>query len=55
VIKSGKMRTGNVARIGQMKVVYNTFSRKPEGKKQLGDIGDDRRIILKWILMSSNG
>jgi hypothetical protein len=29
---------------------YNILVRKPEGERLLGDLGTDRRILLKWIL-----
>jgi hypothetical protein len=29
---------------------YNILVRKPEGKRQLGNLGVNRRIILEWIL-----
>jgi hypothetical protein len=31
--------------------VREYFSRKVEGKKHLGDLGVDGRVILKWILL----
>jgi hypothetical protein len=37
---------GHVARIEESSRV---LVRKPEGKRPLGSIGVDRRIILKWI------
>jgi hypothetical protein len=40
-IKSRRMRlAGHVARMGQMRKVYNI----------LGDVGIDGKIILNWIL-----
>jgi len=37
VIKSGRIRwTGHVARMGEMRNVYNIFVGKPEGKRPLG-------------------
>jgi hypothetical protein len=47
VTKSRRMRwAGHVARMGEMRVVYNILLRKPQG-----DLGVDRKvIILDWIL-----
>jgi hypothetical protein len=35
---------------GVMRYAYRIFIGKPEGKKPLGILGVDGRIILKWIL-----
>jgi hypothetical protein len=33
-----------------MRNEYKNSARNPEGKQNLGDIGADGRIILKWVL-----
>jgi hypothetical protein len=33
-----------------MRNAYKVFVLKPEGKRQLGDLGLDGKIILEWIL-----
>jgi hypothetical protein len=51
VIKSQRMRWArHVACIEEMKNSYETVVRKPERRDQLTDLGEDGRIILKWIL-----
>jgi len=35
--------------MGEMKVVYRVLAGKPEGKRPLGRLGIDGRIILRWI------
>ena len=48
VIKSRRMRwAGNVARMGERRVVYRVLVGKPEGKRSLGDPGVGERIILR--------
>jgi hypothetical protein len=39
----------HVARIGEGTGVYRIFVGKPEGKRPLGDLGLDGRIILRRI------
>jgi len=39
----------NVARIGERRGIYRILVGKPEGKRPLGDLGVDGRIILRWI------
>jgi hypothetical protein len=41
---------GHVARMEDMKNAYNVWTGKPEGKRLIGHLGVDRRIILKWML-----
>jgi hypothetical protein len=41
--------TGYVARLGEGRGVYRVLVRKLEGKRQLGDLGLDGRIILICI------
>jgi hypothetical protein len=49
VIKTRRMRwAGRVARMGEGRDVCRILVGKPEGKKQLGDPGEDGRIILGW-------
>jgi len=51
VIKSQRMRWArHVACIEEMKNSYETVVRKPERRDHLTDLGEDGRIILKWIL-----
>ena len=53
VIKSRRMRwAGHVARMGEESGVYWVLVGKPEGKRPLGDLGVDGRIILGWISRS---
>jgi len=40
---------GDVARIGESRSTYRILLGRPEGKILLGNLGADRRIILKWI------
>jgi len=48
VIKSRRMSwAGHVARIGEMRNAYKMLVGKPEGKRPLGNVGVDKRIILK--------
>ena len=50
VIKSRRMKWAeNVARIGERRGIYRILVGKPEGKRPLGDLGVDGRIILRWI------
>jgi hypothetical protein len=50
VIKSRRIRwAGQVARIGEERGVYRVLVGKPKGKRALGKIGVDGRIILRWI------
>ena len=39
----------NVARIGDRRGAYKALVGRPEGKRQLGNLSVERRIILKWI------
>jgi len=39
----------NVARMGERRGVHRILVGKPEGKRPLGDLGVDGRIILRWI------
>ena len=49
VIKSRRMRwAGHLARMGE-RGMYRVLVGKPEGKRPLGDLGVDGRIILRWI------
>jgi hypothetical protein len=48
VIKSRQIRwVGHVARMGRRVCMVLVW--KPEGKRQLGDIGIDERIVLKYV------
>jgi len=50
VIKSRRMRlAGNVARMGERRGVYRVLVGKTEGKRSLGRLMVDGRIILRWI------
>ena len=50
VIQSRTMRwAGHVARMGEGRGVYKVLVGKHEGKRPLGDLGIDGRIILRWI------
>jgi len=50
VIKSRRMKWAeNVARMGERRGVHRILVGKPEGKRPLGDLGVDGRIILRWI------
>jgi hypothetical protein len=50
VIKSRSMRwAGHVAWIGWERGVYRILMGKPEGKRPLGELGVEGRIILRWI------
>jgi hypothetical protein len=40
---------GACRRYGEMKGADSVLVGKPEGRRPLGDLGADRRIILKWI------
>jgi hypothetical protein len=37
--------------MGKRRGVYRLLVGKPEGKRPLGNIGVDGRIILRWIFM----
>jgi hypothetical protein len=41
---------GHVARMGLMRNAYKTLFRNSEGKKSVGRLGADGRILLEWIL-----
>jgi hypothetical protein len=50
-MKSSRMRwAGHVTRTGKMRNSYKVSFGKPEGKRPLGRVEEDGRIILKWIL-----
>ena len=50
VVKSRRMRwAGHVARMGERRVVHRVLVWKPEGKRALGDLDVDGRIILRRI------
>jgi len=50
VTKSRKMRwEGHVARMGERRGVYRVLVGKPEGKRPLGRIVVDGRILIRWI------
>ena len=50
VVKPRRMRqTGHVARMGEKRGVFRVLVGKPEGKRPLGNLGVDGRIILRWI------
>ena len=53
VVKSRRMRwAGNVARIGEDRVVYSVLVGKPEGKKHWGDqdvLGDNIKMDLQEV------
>ena len=50
VVKSRRMRwAGNVARMGEGRVVHRVLVGKPEGKRPLGNPDICGRIILRWI------
>jgi len=50
VIKSRRMRwAGHVACMGEERGVYRVLVGKPEGRRPLGDLGVDGRIILERI------
>ena len=52
VIKSRRMRwAGHAARMRERRGVYRVLVGKPEGKRRLGDLDIDGRIILQWIFM----
>jgi hypothetical protein len=56
VMKSGRMRwEGNVALIVETKNVYSVLVGKPAWKRPFGRLDVDRRIILEWISLLSNG
>jgi len=40
---------GHVARMGEGRGVHRVLVRKPEGKRPLGDLDVDGRIILRWV------
>jgi hypothetical protein len=46
-MKSRRMRTGHVRRIGEERGVYRVLVGKPEGRSHWGDPGVDGRIILE--------
>jgi hypothetical protein len=50
LIKSGRMKTGHIARTEEMRNPYRILVTKPERKTPLGDIGIDGCIILKTML-----
>jgi hypothetical protein len=35
--------------MGERRGIYRVLVRKPEGKRPLGRLGTDGRIILRWI------
>jgi hypothetical protein len=50
VIKLRRMRwVGNVAHIGEGRGMYRVLVGKPEGKRLLGDLGIDGRIVIRRI------
>jgi hypothetical protein len=51
MIKSRRMRwAGHVARVGDRTGSYRILMEKHEGMGQLGKLGIDECMILKWIL-----
>jgi hypothetical protein len=40
---------GHVARIGERRGVYRVLMGKPEGKRSLGRLRPNGKIILSWI------
>jgi hypothetical protein len=42
--------TGHAACMGEMRNAYNILVGKSEGKRPLGRLGIDGKIILEWIL-----
>jgi hypothetical protein len=55
VTKSRRVRwVGHVAYIGERSCVYGVLVGKPEGKRPLGRLGVDGRIILGWIFRKFN-
>jgi len=42
---------GHAARMRERRGVYRVLVGKPEGKRRLGDLDIDGRIILQWIFM----
>jgi len=50
VIKSRIRWVGHVAYMGQMRNACKILDGKPEGKRPLGTLSADGRIILEWIL-----
>jgi len=56
VVKSRRMRwAGHVARMGEDRVVHRVLVGKPEGKRPLGRLRLDGRIILRWIFRKLEG
>jgi hypothetical protein len=50
LIKSRKMRlTGHIASTGEKRGAHVVLVGKPEGKNHLEDLGEEGKIILKWI------
>jgi hypothetical protein len=49
-MKSRRIRTGHVARTGEMRNVFKILVGKPEGKNHSEELGVDGWIILEWIL-----
>jgi hypothetical protein len=50
-MKSGNMRLAvNVADMGEIRSVYRIFVGKLRGRRALGMLGEDERIILKLVL-----
>jgi hypothetical protein len=51
LIKSrGIIWAGHVARMGNKRDAYRVLVGRPGGKRPLGRLRHDRKIILKWIL-----
>jgi hypothetical protein len=50
IIRMIKSRRISGALIRDMKNSYETSIGKPEGKRPLGSLGVDGRLILEWIL-----
>jgi hypothetical protein len=50
VIKPRRMRwAGNVARMEERRDIYSVLVGKAEGKRPLGDLAVNGRIVLRWI------